>query len=303
MKNLTKITLILSVIYFTSISQTNAQGLVDGFFTNKGEANFSLSYSNSQFDSFFVGKTKVDGVPAHGKITQSIFNFYANYGITDRLTAIVSLPYITAEGDGVDDPINGTNEQSDLQDLNVMVKYALFKEELKNGSTTYFVAAGGSLPLGYEPNGILSIGNGAPSIDAKIGMHYKNNTGFFGTLAFGYTVRGEADNNLNVGDGSNFDAPNSINSLIKLGYATGKIYVDAWFDSQYSKNNNIDIANGNFFGNFPETQVNYSRVGANVFVPITNTIGLNAGIGTTVDGRNLGNSTTYTGGIIYSLKK
>lgn len=294
-------TLFITLICLTA-QNAIAQGLVDGFFNKKGEASLSLSYSNSKFDSFYVGKTKIDGVPAHNEISQNIFNFYANYGITDKLTAIVSLPYISAEGDGDPDPINGTTEQSDIQDLNVMVKYAFYKDELSSGNMTYFGAFGGSIPLGYEPNGILSIGNGAPALDAKLGMHYYNNNGIFGTLAFGYTVRGYADNNLNLGDGSDFNAQNSISTLLKVGYNCKMFYIDAWFDSQSSSNKGVDIGGEGFFGNFPETRVNYARVGGDLFVPIVNNFGVSIGIGATVDGRNLGNATTYTGGIVYSIR-
>ncbi len=303
MKHSSKMKLVVSAILFAVISQVNAQGMVDGFFAKKGEANISLSYSSSTFDSFYVGTNKVDGVPAHNEITQSIYNLYVNYGITDKLTAIVNLPYIAAEGNGVADPINGTTEQSGLQDLSLALKYSLYEQQLSHGSMTYFTALTGAYAFDYEPTGILSLGNGANSIDGKIGMHYKNNCGFFGTIAVGYTVRGEAKNNLNLGDGSNFDAPNSANTMFKLGYASSKIYFDAWYDSQSTSNKGVDIGGAGFFGNFPETRVNYSRVGANVYVPLTSIIGLNAGVGTTVDGRNIGNSTTYTGGIILSLGK
>lgn len=303
MKNSIKTGLLLTAIIFTSIYQANAQGLVDGFFAKKGDATVSLSYSYSEFDAFYVGADKVDGVPVHNEITQNIYNLYANYGITDKLTAIVNLPYISAEGNGAADPFNGETEQSGLQDISIALKYALYKEALKTGSMTYFTALSGTYALDYEPNGILSIGNGAPSADVKLGMHYKNNNGFFGTVALGYTVRGNADNNFNVGDGSDFNAPNSANALIKLGYASSKIYVDAWFDAQNTSNKAVNISDATFVGNFPETRVNYSRVGGDVYVPLTSAFGLSAGINTLVDGTNIGDSTTYTGGIIYKLNK
>lgn len=301
--NMMKIKLTAMIVAFICLTTTNvtAQGLIDGFFNKKGEANLSLSYSYSTYDSFYVGKTKVEGVPAHNEITQDIFNFYANYGITDRLTAIVNLPYISSNGKGNPDPINGTTEQKDIQDLSVALKYNLHNETLKHGTMTYFAALGGSMPLGYEPTGILSIGNGAPTLDAKLGMHYKNNGGFFGTVALGYTVRGEADNNFNLGDGSDFDAPNSVNTLIKVGYSASIIYLDAWFDSQSTSKKGIDIGGPGFFGNFPETKVDYARVGGNVYVPIASNFGINAGVGTIVDGRNIGKGTTYTGGVVFKL--
>lgn len=297
-----KIKLVLLTVLFCITTITiKAQGLVDGFFNKKGEGNISLSYSYSTYDKFYVGETEMDGVPAHNEISQNIYNLYANYGITDRLTAIVNLPYITTKGNGDPDPVNGTTEQSEIQDLSIMLKYDLYNKGFNHGNAKFFTAFGGSIPFGYEPNGILSVGNGALAMDAKLGMHYKNNSGFFGTLALGYTIRGKADNNLGTGTGSDFNAPNSFNSLIKLGYASKAIYLDAWFDSQATTGDAVDLGTPEFLGNFPETKVNYSRIGANVFVPIKNNFGVNVGTGILVDGRNIGKSTTITGGVVYSF--
>lgn len=291
----------LTILLCMANATIKAQGLVDGFFNKKGEGNISLSYSYSSYDKFYVAEVEMDGVPAHNEISQNIYNLYANYGITDRLTAIINLPYISTKGKGDPDPVNGTTEQSEIQDLSMVLKYDLHTKGFNNGNIKFFTALGGSIPFGYEPNGILSIGNGAATIDTKLGTHYKNNSGFFGTLALGYTFRGKADNNLGVGDGSDFDAPNSFNSLIKLGYSSAAIYLDAWFDSQTTTGDAVDIGASEFFGNFPETKVNYSRIGANVFVPIIENFGANAGVGVLVDGRNIGKSTTITLGVVYGF--
>ena len=226
MKNITKITLVLSTVFMISISKGNSQSMIDGFFNKKGDLNLSLSYTSATFDEFYVGDTKMGPVPAHNEINQTIYSLFGSYAISDNLMVIANVPYISSEGEGDADPINGTTEQKDLQDVSVYLKWAPYVQALKNGSMTYIVSLGGSIPTGYEPNGILSIGNGAPTIDGKVGLQYKNNGGFFGALIAGYTVRGEADNNFNLGDGSNFISVNSYNTLIKLGYAAKKFYGD-----------------------------------------------------------------------------
>lgn len=288
---LTAASLFMNLIY--------AQGLIDGFFNKKGRASFTLSYTSAVYDSFYVADEKVEGVPAHNSIDQSIYNLYATYALADDLSLVASLPYISAKGNGEADPVNGTTEQSDFQDLNLFLKWAPYVSELSNGSLTYFVALGGLVPLGYEPNGILSLGTGAPGVDGKVGLQYKNNSGFFGAFIAGYGLRGKASNNLN-GGGPDFDAPNVANGVFKLGYAGGSIYVDAWYDFQYSLDG-VDIMGEGFDGNFPETDVDFNRIGANVYVPLTPLIGLSAGFGTTVSGRNIGISTSYSGGLTFNL--
>ncbi|MGB6153617.1 MAG: hypothetical protein WBG48_16670 [Pricia sp.] len=289
----------LSVITILCIDVLKAQGPVDGFFDKKGKASITLSYSYGNYDDFYVGGEKVEGVPVHNEIDQTIYSLYAKYGLTEKITLIASLPYIKAEGNGDEDPVNGTTEQSDFQDASVFVKWAPYVQELTKGSVTYFVALGGSVPLGYEPNGILSLGTGAPGLDGKLGLQYNNNSGFFGTLIAGYGLRGKADNNTPTG-GEDFDAPNLANLVFKLGYAGKHFYVDGWLDGQTSLSG-VDIMGEGFAGNFPETKVGFARVGANLYVPFTPVIGASAGFGSVIDGRNIGLTTYYTGGITLNL--
>lgn len=296
----TKLFLTLMTIVSLTGQKIKAQVNTDGFFNKKGEANIAVSFTTSSFEKFYFGETVVDAVPDHNKIDQSIYNLYVNYGITDKFTLIANLPYIQAKGNGAPDPVNGTTEQSDIQDLSLMVKYALFEKQHDGGKIIGIATFGGSLPLGYEPSGILSIGNGASSIDAKLGLQYNDNSRFFGNVFLGYSLRGQSDNNFGLGTGAQFDVPNSLNAQVKLGYAGKSFYADAWFDAQKS-NGNLDIGGAGFFGNFPETTVNYSRIGLNLYVPLTKIIGISGGAGTVVSGRNVGKVTYYSGGLVIGL--
>jgi len=298
-----KLLLILTLLFFIKIQTLNAQVSIDCFFNEKGTANVALSYTNVNFDTFYLGEIEADPVPAHEEVNQTIYNIYANYGITDKITVIAALPYFSADNtNGALDPVNNTNEQSGIQDLSVIVKWAPFEEIKENGKVIYLVALGGSYAFDYEPTGILSIGNGAPSFDSKVGLQYNDNSGFFGNVIVGYSLRGEADNNLGLGNGDSFNVPNSYNTQIKLGYACNIFYADLWYDSQKT-NKGIDTGGDGFFGNFPETKVNYSRVGLNLFSPITKNIGVSVGAGTVVDGRNVGKTTYYSGALVLSLGK
>lgn len=278
----------------------DAQINTDGFFNKKGEANIALSYTYATFDKFYFGNTEVEGVPAHNKIEQTVYDIYANYGITDRLTVIANLPYIVAAGNGVPDPVNGETKQSDLQDISLILKWAAFEKE-QNGSKVIGIATiGGSYAFDYEANGILSIGSGAPEVDAKLGLQYNAKSGFFSNVFVGYALKGEAENTFNIGDGKDFDVPNSVNAQIKIGYANSHFYVDTWFDAQKS-NGSIDIGGAGFAANFPETKVNYSRVGLNVYVPVVKNLGFSVAAGSVVSGRNVGKSSFYTGGLVLGL--
>lgn len=277
---------------------SNAQGLLDGFTPKKGNLSLTGSFSKSQYDQLYVGDVKMNPVPVHNEINQNIFSLYAKYGITDRLSAVVNLPFISANNtSGLPDPINGQNEISDLQDISIALKLNAHKFNFKNADLNIITGFTAIIPTGYEPNGILSVGSGAFGIDVTAGLHLNTKSGFFSTLLASYNLRGDAENNATGGE---FGVPNAFVTMGKIGYSSSFIYVEAWADI-FNSEEGVDIGGPGFTGNFPETNVDYKRVGLTVYKNIIPELGLSLGFGKVVDGRNLGNSTIYSAGITYNV--
>lgn len=295
-----KINLFLLSITIVAITNTvNAQGILDGFTLKKGDLSVTASYSKSQFDTFYLGAVKADAVPVHEEINQNIFSLYAKYGITDRLSAVINVPFITADNtSGAGDPVNGQNSISDLQDISIALKLNAYKFNFKKADLNIIAGVTAVIPTGYEPNGILSIGSGAFGIDVTAGLHLNTKSGFFSTLLAAYNLRGDADNNLTPG--GEFGVPNAFVTTGKIGYASDFIYIEAWADILNSEEG-VDIGSTGFKGNFPETDVDYSRVGLTVYKNILPKLGVNLGFGKVIDGRNLGNSTTFSAGLTYNV--
>ncbi|NNE76473.1 MAG: hypothetical protein HKN31_05305, partial [Pricia sp.] len=111
----------------------NAQGIIDGFYNLNGNLGITVSYTGTSYDEFYVGKEKTGPVPAHNKITQSIFSLYAKYGLSDNLTLILNLPYISASGDGEPDPVSGNTSESGFQDFAIAAKYKPFSAVFSGG--------------------------------------------------------------------------------------------------------------------------------------------------------------------------
>ncbi len=296
-KNLRLALSILGMVGLSTI--TNAQGMLDGFSPKKGALSITASYSRSQFDEFYLGKEKVDGVPVHGEINQNIFSLYAKYGITDRLSVAVNLPFISADNtSGLGDPVNGENSISDLQDISIALKLNAHTFKFNRADLNIITGVTAVIPTGYEPNGILSVGSGAFGVDVTAGLHLNTDVGFFSTILAGYNLRGDADNDLTPG--GDFGVPNAFVTTGKIGYSSSFIYVEAWADYQNSEEG-VDIGTPAFVGNFPETNVDYSRVGLTVYKNIIPSLGVSLGYGRVIDGRNLGNSQIYTAGLTYNL--
>ena len=285
--------LALFLCFFSAPESALAQGIIDGSFNEKGNVSISLGYTRAVGEAFYVADVKMDPIPAHEKITQDIFSLYGTYGLTDNLTVIASLPYISTQGEGVADPVNGLTEDSGIQDVQLALKYRLGSVYNDVSQLDFYTSLGIGIPGGYEPSGILSLGSGAFATDLHAGVRYRGNSGFFLDLTGGYSLRGKADNNF---DGEDFDVPNAILGVARIGYGGSKFYAEAFFDFQHSTSG-VDIMGEGFMGNFPETQVNYARLGTSVYVPISSAFGVSVGFGTFIDGRNVTDNNYFSGGV------
>ncbi|CAM1345628.1 transporter [Tenacibaculum amylolyticum] len=298
MKKINQLTFLFYILISAPLV-SNAQGMYDGFGIKKGDLSVTASYARSEFDEFYLGDVKQDAVPAHGQINQDIYTLFAKYGITDRLSAIVKVPYFSASNtSNTPDPINGNTSISDFQDISIALKLNAYEFNFKKADLRFLTGVTAVIPTGYEPNGILAIGSGAFGIDVRAGLHLQTDIGFFSTLFAGYNFRGDADNNLTPG--GEFNVPNAFVTTGKIGYASKFIYVEAWADYANSETG-IDIGTPAFVGNFPETNVDYARIGLTVYKEIIPNLGISAGIGKVIEGRNLGDSIIYSGGITYNM--
>lgn len=294
------ILIVLSLIATIVIStESNAQGLIDGFSPKKNELSVTLSYTNASFEEFYLGDVKQDAVPAHDEISQDIISLYAKYGITDRVSVIFSAPYISAQGDGVPDPVNGETSVSGVQDVSVAIKVNAAKFDLKGGNLNLITALTTHIPTGYEPNGILSLGSGAFGVDYTAGLHLNTDVGFFSTLLASYNLRGTANSDVS---NTKFQVPNAFQLNGKIGYSSSFIYAELWASHQNSEEG-VDIGGTGFAGNFPETDVDFSSVGITLYKNIIPEIGLSLGYGKVIDGRNVGASSTFSAGLTYCFIK
>lgn len=297
----TKSTILFFALSLLLAATASAQGPIGGFFSAKGEGSVTVSYTYTQYDQFYVADNKMDGAGMYGEISQDIYSLYAKYGITDRLTVVAIIPYIDATGKDRNEGFDGPLRDDGFQDFSLWAKYRPFSADFEGGRFDGLVAAGVSIPDGYEPGGILSLGSGAFATDLKLGGQLNLDGGFFATFIAGYSLRGNAESELPGLEGRDLDVPNAINLMGKVGYAASRFYVEAWIFNQNSTDG-IDIGGEGFsMGNFPETEVDYTSIGASVYVPIAAGFGASVGYGTTIDGRNIGDASYISGGITYNF--
>jgi hypothetical protein len=215
--------------------------------------------------------------------------------MTDRLDAVISLPYIQSKGKATDailGELGYENERKGVQDLSVFVKYNPYNCEVGNSTLNFIIGAGVKTPLSdYKVDeglqSIIAIGNRATSLNGLAIAHWRNNAGLFLTTQAGYSLR-------------NGDVPNALLGEIKAGYGMKYFYVDAWYAGQVS-DGGVNILGEGFQGNFPATDVSYTRAGLNIYVPVAGGLGVSGGVSKYLTGRNVGESTGFSGSLVYSF--
>lgn len=273
-----------------------AQSPISGFMKAKGEGSITVTQSREDYSDVFLVPNKVNSVPVFNEVTTKSVSLYAEYGFSDRLNFVVSLPYIQTTGEATPATLanNGfENERSGFQDVSIYGKYKIKSYEVMSGNLDIIGALGVETPLGdYNVDeglqSIIAIGNRSTDITGLAIANYKHNSGVFAIGQVGYSVRSN-------------DVPNAVISELKLGYAASVIYGDIFIANQLSGSDGVDILGEGFTGFFPATRVNYTRIGANMFVPIVKGFGLTAGVNTYIAGRNLGDSTGAYSGLSFSF--
>lgn len=304
MKHLFHTKKILFIAFLWSIgfiAGSHAQTVVNGFYPSQNDLTVAVSYGYKSYERFFIGNTLGDGNPAMlGDINSSIYNLYGEYGITDWLSATLTLPYITVESEaGNPDPVQNESKVSGIQDLAVYLKAKALEANFSGGSR---ISMGGaisySLPVGgYEGGGVLSLGNEANNLSAVGIVQITTSYNLFTEFQGGYSLRNSSD----------FDIPNATIFSGKLGYFNDYFYVDTKIGIQNSQSG-LDIGTPEFgeagaAAVLPETNVDYTELSFNLYVPFyKNMLGASASYATTLEGRNYNDASGFSIGLVYTLR-
>ncbi|MEZ4981077.1 MAG: hypothetical protein R2769_05710 [Saprospiraceae bacterium] len=209
---------ILAVLLFLN-NLSLAQGPLDGYFKGAGHIDFALSGSVETSDIYYFGDQRQDL-----KNRFESLNLFADWGISDSLDLVFTLPYLrTPKCDTCSDFNQG------FQDASLFAKFKLFKKEKPDARFKLLGALGGTLPVSNYQTGIeRPIGIGATVLQAKGIAQYEWYSGPFVHLQSGVEMRISPD------------FLTSIPVLLRLGYAGKFIFAEAWFEYFQSINSGVD---------------------------------------------------------------
>lgn len=283
----------------------SAQTFTDGLMMQKGSFCTGAMYMNDQWEKYWEGElNRTNG--NIGKITTQSVTWIGTYGITDKINVLVTVPYVwTKASQGTLRGLEG------IQDLSIGVKYNFFSQEFGGSKLKAFGVLSYTTPLtDYTPDFLpLSIGMASKKLTYRLNAYYRLSSGWFANASAGYVWRSNVtmDRPSHYYDGHLVNSteaylPNMFDLFVSAGYVKGPIQAELNYMS-------MNTLGGDDIGRqaMPEVgnQMDASRVGATVmyYVPLIALKGLavRGGWAYTFNGRNVGQSTTYMAGLLYTI--
>ncbi|MGH9465482.1 MAG: transporter, partial [Thermoanaerobaculia bacterium] len=172
------------------------------------------------------------------------------------------------------------------QDLAVLVSWRALGRGTASCRHTLALAGGLRTPLeSYEANLPVDLGDG--STDGLLRVAYQIERGsFYFTQMVGYELRGD-------------DVPDGFPLQTTFGYAFGPVTPSITY-ALYTADGGTDIGEPGF--TFPSNQDEYERLGLGLYARLAETWGLSAAFFDTLDGRNSGDLTGFSVGVVYRIR-
>jgi len=277
----------------------SAQTTTDALMIPKNFYCAAVMYSNDSWKNYWEGTYERNNANL-GTVSSQTYSFIGNYGITNKLDVLFSIPYVTTNA------TQGTLKgQSGIQDLTVSLKWMAIQEELGKGIISLHAILTGSIPLSnYEPNFLpLSIGLHDKTLGLRALVNYQ--TGRFFVAGAGQYVR---TSDITIDQNSYYTTqliysnqvymPNVTNFLFSTGFRSLKFNAEAII-SQMTSHGGFDIRKNDM--PFPSNEMNATTAGALFKYSFDGDTGLEltAGGNYVLAGRNVGQSTTIFGGVLY----
>ena len=298
------LTLFVCALVVAASTEVHAQALDDAVVLPKGDLVVANIYVHDSWDHYWEGSLKRTNGNI-GTLTTRVNALGAAYGLSDAVTVMAGAPYVwTRASQGVLHSMRG------LQDITFAMKFRAVNRPMSPvGAFRLLGVMGGGLPLtDYTPDfQPLSIGMGAGRLLGRLTASVEPASGWFTNGSGGYTVRGGVtldrpyyftEDRLVFSD--SVVMPNVFDYSVTTGVARRR-YMGAFGLSQIYTLGGGDIRRQDM--PFVSNRMNFTTLSAMVQAPVPRLSRLAAQFGYryTVHGRNVGQATTLSGGVVYRL--
>ena len=279
-----------------------AQTVEDGIMMGRRELCTGLLFTHDHWDRYWEGGLKRSNGNV-GTVTTRSLTWMGNYGVTERLNVIAMLPHVwTGASAGTSRGLRG------LQDVTLAVKLNVLETAFTSRASLRAMLLGTiSAPTtDYTPDYLpLSIGSASRRAAARVTLKLQTPQGWFVHGSAAYTWRDQVrldrpayytDGRLTLSD--RVAMPGVFDYTVSAGYLKGGLQAPLSF-SQVRTQGGGDIRRQDM--PFVSNRMNQSRIEALVMwaLPPAKDLSLRVAAAYTLDGRNVGQSTTFTVGLLY----
>lgn len=291
----------LSCLLFAPVLMS-AQTEIDGIMMSKNNFCVGSIYQYSSWNQYWEGSFKRENLNLGTVSTQS-FGIMGNYGITDKLNILFNLPYVETKASA------GTMEgQKGMQDLSVTVKYMPLEKTIGNATYSLYALGNFSTPVSNYSADYLPLSIGLQSKTAALRLMGDFQLGnFFSTLSGAYVKRANINIDRNayltneIHYTNEVNMPDVISVNFRAGYRSSRLIAEFVIDNWVTQSGGFDITTNNM--PFPSNTMNALKYGVNskyTFKKIPQ-LSLLGGYNYVVEGRNVGKSNTFYGGLFYVI--
>lgn len=293
------------LLFVLLAAPVDAQTIDDGIMLEKRGLLTGTLYTHDTWDEYWEGARKRDNGNI-GTLTTRTAVWFGNYAVTRRLNVIAMVPHVrTRASQGV------LHDQSGFQDLTVAAKYnVLEKSATPVGTVRAIAVVAAGLPMtDYTPDFYpLSIGSHSRRLSTRGTLHVQTEPGFFAGGSGAYTLRSSVtldrpyyftENRLFFTD--EVDMPNVFDYVVSAGFMKRRLMAAAMFSQQRTLGGG-DIRRQD--APFVSNRMNFSKVGGMVMAPLPKLENLVVQLGYTytIDGRNVGQSSSVTAGLLFQFR-
>lgn len=290
------------ILAAVSASSAAAQTIDDGSMMPRRTLSAGVVYAHDSWDQYWEGTLKRTNGNIGTLTTQSI-TLVGGYSVTDRLGLIATLPYIgTHASQGV------LHDLSGFQDLALAVKFRLLSMgPSRHGTFGAFVSGVAAVPTSdYTPDFYpLSIGTAGRRASGHLTLNFESNSAWFANASAAYMWCSNVRLNRNsyFTDGQLYLTnevvmPNVVDYTLSAGVDRGHWRIPVSLVQQRTLGGG-DIRRQDM--PFVSNRMDFVKVGGGLMYALPNNVSVSLGAAHVLTGRNVGQSTTFTSGLLYAL--
>ncbi|MGZ5135756.1 MAG: hypothetical protein ACXWCG_11420, partial [Flavitalea sp.] len=276
-----------------------AQTDLDGIMMTKNNFCTGFVYGYSSWKDYWEGSFKRDNENL-GKVSSNMVAVMGNYGITDKINVIFSVPYIQTHASA-----GSLKGMKGVQDLSLWLKWMPVDFKMGYGDFSLYGVAGYSFPLtNYVADFLpMSIGLRSKNLSLRVIADYQVRK-FFVTGSATYVHRSniEIDRDAYYTTEMHYTnevkMPDAATFNFRTGYRSNSLTAEVVLNN-WTTLGGFDITKNNM--PFPSNEMNSTRAGVAFKYTTKPLPGLSfiAGGNITLTGRNVGQSTDVSAGVFY----